>query len=153
MRTLFILIVTAGLKALCYYTPQPVFYVLCVWCLIVLCGNIIRMTYNLFGGKKPWQWLQDAWAIFQTFTFITFTRLFFRSGSNLDPAEANETAWNKAALPHLVCQDAHPADDCGLRPHRIHHLPVHHGRPTIVHLFPVLISISYFCGKLLHGNI
>ena len=96
VRTLFILIVTAGLKALCYYTPQPVFYVLCVWCLIVLCGNIIRMTYNLFGGKKPWQWLQDAWAIFQTFTFITFTRLFFRSGSNLDPAEANETAWNTA---------------------------------------------------------
>ena len=96
VRTLFILIVTAGLKLLCYYTPQPVFYVLCVWCLIVLCGNIIRMTYNLFGGKKPWQWLQDAWAIFQTFTFITFTRLFFRSGSNLDPAEANETAWNTA---------------------------------------------------------
>ena len=51
VRTLFILIVTAGLKLLCYYTPQPVFYVLCVWCLIVLCGNIIRMTYNLFGGN------------------------------------------------------------------------------------------------------
>ena len=28
--------------------------------------------------------------------FITFTRLFFRSGSNLDPAEANETAWATA---------------------------------------------------------
>ncbi|MDO5343233.1 MAG: MBOAT family protein, partial [Bacteroidia bacterium] len=42
------------------------------------------------------QWLQDAWAVFQTFTFITFTRLFFRSGSNLDPVEANETAWNTA---------------------------------------------------------
>ena len=38
----------------------------------------------------------DIWAIFQTFVFITFTRLFFRSGSNLDPAEANETAWNTA---------------------------------------------------------
>ena len=31
-----------------------------------------------------------------TFIFITFTRLFFRSGSNLDPAEANEKAWNTA---------------------------------------------------------
>jgi hypothetical protein len=67
-----------------------------VWCLIILAGNVIRMIYNLCGGKKAWQWLQDAWAIFQTFTFITFTRLFFRSGSNLDPAEANETAWNTA---------------------------------------------------------
>ena len=96
VRTLFIFIVTAGLKVLCIYVPQPVFYVLCVWCLIILGGNIIRMFYNLFGGKRPCWWLQDAWAIFQTFTFITFTRLFFRSGSNLDPAEANETAWNTA---------------------------------------------------------
>ena len=32
----------------------------------------------------------------QTFVFITFTRLFFRSGSNLDPATANEVAWNTA---------------------------------------------------------
>ena len=72
------------------------FNVLFVWCLIILAGNMLRMFYNLFGGKKTLQWLQDAWAIFQTFTFITFTRLFFRSGSNLDPAEANETAWNTA---------------------------------------------------------
>lgn len=28
--------------------------------------------------------------------FVSFTRLFFRSGSNLDPAIANETAWNTA---------------------------------------------------------
>ena len=32
----------------------------------------------------------------QTFTFITFTRLFFRAGSNLDPATANEVAWQTA---------------------------------------------------------
>ena len=37
-----------------------------------------------------------AWSVIVTFTFITFTRLFFRSGSNLDPALANETAWNIA---------------------------------------------------------
>ena len=37
-----------------------------------------------------------AWAIAQTFTFITFTRLFFRSSSNLDPATANEVAWETA---------------------------------------------------------
>ena len=95
-RTLFILAVTFGLRVLCVFVPRPVFNVLFVWCAIVLTGNVIRMMYNLFGGKKAWQWLQDAWAIFQTFTFITFTRLFFRSGSNLDPAEANEVAWRTA---------------------------------------------------------
>ena len=31
-----------------------------------------------------------------TFVFVTFTRLFFRSGSNLNPAEANEVAWTTA---------------------------------------------------------
>ena len=95
-RTLFILIVTIGLRLLCIYMPQPVFNVLFVWCVIVFIGNFIRMIYNVLGGKKARQWLQDAWAVFQTFTFITFTRLFFRSGSNLDPAVANETAWNTA---------------------------------------------------------
>ncbi|MBQ2447157.1 MAG: MBOAT family protein, partial [Bacteroidales bacterium] len=37
-----------------------------------------------------------VWGIAQTFVFITFTRLFFRSGSNLDPAEANRVAWETA---------------------------------------------------------
>ena len=32
----------------------------------------------------------------QTFVFISFTRLFFRSGSNLDPSEANYEAWQTA---------------------------------------------------------
>lgn len=39
---------------------------------------------------------QRVWNIAVTFTFITFTRLFFRSGSNLDPAIANETAMHIA---------------------------------------------------------
>ena len=96
VRTLFILDITILMWALCVFVPRPVFNMLFVWCVIVLAGNVIRTIYNLCGGQKTWQWLQDAWAIFQTFTFITFTRLFFRSGSNLDPAEANETAWNTA---------------------------------------------------------
>ncbi len=45
------------------------------------------MNYGLFSR---------AWSIAVTFTFITFTRLFFRSGSNLDPAIANQTAWRIA---------------------------------------------------------
>ncbi len=95
-RTLLVLTTTFGLRILCVMVPKPVFNVLFVWCLVVLAGNMVRMLYNLIGGQKTMQWLQDAWAVFQTFSFITFTRLFFRSGSNLDPAEANETAWNTA---------------------------------------------------------
>lgn len=38
-----------------------------------------------------------AWAILVTFTFISFTRLFFRSGSNLDPVSANQEAWETAS--------------------------------------------------------
>ena len=95
-RTIFITVVTATLGFLCYYLPRPVFNMFFVWTLIITFGNIIRLTYNLCHGKHEFNWLKDAWAIFQTFTFITFTRLFFRSGSNLDPALANEEAWNTA---------------------------------------------------------
>ena len=41
--------------------------------------------------------LNRVWAILVTFTFISFTRLFFRSGSNLDPASANQQAWQTAS--------------------------------------------------------
>ena len=99
-RTLFILVVTITLRLLSIYVPYPVFSMFFVWCFIILIGNVIRLVYHLIFKKKAatdaFQWLADAWAVFQTFTFITFTRLFFRSGSNLDPAEANETAWNTA---------------------------------------------------------
>ena len=97
-RTLFIFIVTVTLKLLSIFAPHPVFNMFFVWCFIIFIGNVIRLAYQLIFKEKAktLQWLADAWAIFQTFTFITFTRLFFRSGSNLDPAEANETAWNTA---------------------------------------------------------
>ena len=105
-RTLFILVVTITLRLLSLYVPYPVFSMFFVWCFIILIGNVIRLAYHLIFKKKAqteaFQWLADAWAVFQTFTFITFTRLFFRSGSNLDPAEANETAWTTAK--HMVNQ-------------------------------------------------
>jgi D-alanyl-lipoteichoic acid acyltransferase DltB (MBOAT superfamily) len=41
--------------------------------------------------------LSPAWSVLITFIFISFTRLFFRSGSNLDPATANEEAWRTAS--------------------------------------------------------
>lgn len=40
--------------------------------------------------------LDTALSILLTFTFITFTRLFFRASSNLDPATANAEAWKTA---------------------------------------------------------
>ncbi len=41
--------------------------------------------------------LVTVWNTALTFVFISFTRLFFRSGSNLNPAEANEVAWRTAS--------------------------------------------------------
>lgn len=49
------------------------------------------------GREQRFAWAGRAWAVAQTFTFITFTRLFFRSGSNLDPATANRQAWQTAS--------------------------------------------------------
>ena len=49
------------------------------------------MMYKPPGGQ-----LKKCWNVLQTFVFISFTRLFFRSGSNLDPSEANYEAWQTA---------------------------------------------------------
>lgn len=95
VRTLVVFLVTAMLAALCFFYPLPVFNIFFVWALVVFFGTIVKYFYRLFGGKSS-KWINEAWAVLQTFTFITFTRLFFRSGSNLNPAEANETAWNTA---------------------------------------------------------
>ena len=82
----------------------PVLNLFCVWVLILWVGTVVRYINYLVGMGHPsngrWEavkcWLAKAWAIAQTFTFITFTRLFFRSGSNLDPATANQQAWETA---------------------------------------------------------
>ncbi|GHT52741.1 alginate O-acetyltransferase [Bacteroidia bacterium] len=74
----------------------PLFRIAVVWVSIVLFGTLIRYAYFVVDSKRNFSWLGNAWGIFQTFVYISFTRLFFRSGSNLDPAEANQTAWNTA---------------------------------------------------------
>ena len=76
-------------------TGAPVWNLLAVWILIVWTGTLVRFLYHLAGGRGCMR-LGYAWGVAQTFAFITFTRLFFRSGSNLDPATANETAWQTA---------------------------------------------------------
>jgi len=87
---------TAACAVLARVSPAPVFNLLSVWTAIVCAGTLIRYTYHLCGGKHPFKGLGTVWGVAQTFTFITFTRLFFRSGSNLDPATANEVAWRTA---------------------------------------------------------
>lgn len=79
-----------------YFIPKPVFVIGVVWTGIIFFGTSVEMIYSLFSSGKPIKWIKNSWSIFLTFVFITFTRLFFRSGSNLDPALANEEAWNTA---------------------------------------------------------
>ncbi|MBQ0015574.1 MAG: MBOAT family protein [Bacteroidales bacterium] len=60
-------------------------------CATLLCRNAANgATSRLVNG------VTYVWNILLTFVFISFTRLFFRSGSNLNPAEANQVAWQTA---------------------------------------------------------
>ena len=79
-----------------YLYPIPVLNIGVIWTGIIFFGTLITAIHDAFRRGHSVEWLSRSWAIFQTFVFITFTRLFFRSGSNLDPAEANEVAWNTA---------------------------------------------------------
>jgi D-alanyl-lipoteichoic acid acyltransferase DltB (MBOAT superfamily) len=76
--------------------PRPVFVIGVVWTGVIFFGTFIEMLYVLFSNGVPIKWVKTSWSIFLTFVFITFTRLFFRSGSNLDPSQANNEAWNTA---------------------------------------------------------
>jgi D-alanyl-lipoteichoic acid acyltransferase DltB (MBOAT superfamily) len=99
--------------ALAHFTPAPVWNLFTVWTFVLAFGTLVRLFYGFLHPSgvrndknavipseakesKAAAWISHAWAVFQTFVFITFTRLFFRSGSNLDPALANEQAWNTA---------------------------------------------------------
>ena len=99
-RLLLMLSVSALLGTLARLFPAPVWNLLAVWALAISLGTLVRYLYAKLGagrregGDKPWVSRAGyAWGVLQTFVFITFTRLFFRSGSNLDPASANAEAW------------------------------------------------------------
>lgn len=78
-----------------WFWPSPILMIFTVWSGVFFGGTLIRCLYSAVC-KRDVAWLNNGWNIFMTFVFISFTRLFFRSGSNLDPAIANETAWNTA---------------------------------------------------------
>ncbi len=74
----------------------PILRIAAVWSGIFFAGVIVRALYARTCPGCDVTWMNTAWNVLMTFVFISFTRLFFRSGSNLDPAVANETAWNTA---------------------------------------------------------
>jgi hypothetical protein len=101
MQAVFICTLCALMYGFSKWTPAPVWNLFFVWTLVLALGTLVRLIYYFVIPSEAKEspavkWISNAWAVFQTFVFITFTRLFFRSGSNLDPALANEEAWNTA---------------------------------------------------------
>ena len=96
VRTLWSLLILSVTGALYVFAPAPIWNLLLVFMLFITASAIIKWLYALSGLRWRFSGLGHAWAVGVTFVFITFTRLFFRSGSNLDPAIANETAWRIA---------------------------------------------------------
>ena len=80
-------IITAFLWILKFTTHYPLANMLSFISLVCLIGYMVQ-AYNTKHIT-----LNTIWNTGLTFVFISFTRLFFRSGSNLDPAEANKVAW------------------------------------------------------------
>lgn len=104
-RVIILFAFTIPITACSLVFSTPLMNILAVWLIIVLAVALLRIPYarriaarRICTQSPLIRYLATVWAVIQTFIFITFTRLFFRSGSNLDPAEANETAWNTAQL-------------------------------------------------------
>ncbi|MCL2434848.1 MAG: MBOAT family protein [Lentimicrobiaceae bacterium] len=76
--------------------PVPAFKIALIWTGIICLGASLTYLYIDVLTKKPLPKLNRVWSIFLTFIFITFTRLFFRTGSNLTPSEQTTHAWNTA---------------------------------------------------------
>ncbi len=96
-----VLVVTAILGVLRYYQPAPVWNLFFVWMAILTVGTVLKIAADSLTKQHTTlrllhTALASGWAVLQTFVFITFTRLFFRAGSNLDPATANQQAWETA---------------------------------------------------------
>ena len=107
IKMCLITLLTAGLTAAYLYLDAPIWNLLFIWGVVLWVGTIVyyihwwieRCGHVAITGtprSKAFKAWSNFWAIAQTFIFITFTRLFFRSGSNLDPATASQEAWERA---------------------------------------------------------
>ena len=112
LKILLMTLLMIGLWLAHSLLQAPIWNLFFVWGIALWIGTAIRYAYwwyelilmrrgNLLSPLASHlspiaSRLSTAWAIAQTFVFITFTRLFFRSGSNLDPETANQEAWETA---------------------------------------------------------
>ena len=112
IKMLLMTLLMIGLWLAYRLLQAPIWNLFFVWGIALWIGTAIRYAYwwyefilmrrgNLLSPiasrlSPLASRLSSVWAVAQTFVFITFTRLFFRSGSNLDPETANQEAWETA---------------------------------------------------------
>ena len=107
IKILLITLLVSGLWLAHSLLHAPIWNMFFVWGTALWVGVAVRYIYwwierwGYFAisgtlRAKIINWTSSTWMILQTFIFITFTRLFFRSGSNLDPETANQEAWETA---------------------------------------------------------
>jgi len=99
-----------------YFLPSPLTNIVFICATIVFIAILIQSIFSVLKIGLYFKTINHAWSVFITFMFISFTRLFFRSGSNLEPSEtnkiANETAqnmihqigskWNFDIIPRMI---------------------------------------------------
>ena len=109
-RIIIIALLYGGIALAQRYYPCPLLNMFEFAFRVIAIAIILLSLVPAFGGRRYAAAAQRGnglsrllggvtmvWNTFFTFIFISFTRLFFRSGSNLDPAEANEVAWRTAS--------------------------------------------------------
>ena len=102
LRYVLMLLLAVGMVVARQLThgAYPLINMIEVWVLILWAGTSVWYVGWLWGFRTDTNrfigWVDNAWDVLQTFVFISFTRLFFRSASNLDPATANREAWATA---------------------------------------------------------
>ena len=112
IKMLLMTLLMAGLWMAYSLLNAPIWNLFFVWGIALWIGTFIRyiywwyerilmkhnnlLTFGTYKTSRTFKTFESAWAVLQTFVFITFTRLFFRSGSNLDPETANQEAWETA---------------------------------------------------------
>lgn len=100
-RLITLLVINVGLFIASHSTESPLLNLLWYCVLVMLIGftgiYLIKEKMSKQKTSPIVSRIPHCWSIIICFIFISFTRLFFRSGSNLDPAEANEQAWETAS--------------------------------------------------------
>ena len=98
VRIIVITSITISLYVANLLYPCSLLSMLSFIMIVVFVGIMVLNIIVLLGKdkNKAYDITLLVWNTLLTFVFISFTRLFFRSGSNLNPAEANEIAWRTA---------------------------------------------------------